>query len=80
MTVARISLVISFGMLLQARTLVVGPGGPFADVREAIRAASANDTVQVRGGTYQGNLVLDKQVGLEGIGWPVLRGEAKEAL
>jgi nitrous oxidase accessory protein len=76
-TVARISLVISFGMLLQARTLVVGPGGPFADVREAIRAASANDTVQVRGGTYQGNLVLDKQVGLEGIGWPVLRGEGQ---
>jgi nitrous oxidase accessory protein len=63
--------------ILHARTLVVGPGGQFTDVREAIREAAATDTIQVRGGTYNGNLILDKPVDLEGAGWPVLRGDGK---
>jgi nitrous oxidase accessory protein len=71
----RMALAISMACMLHASTLVVGPGGQFADVREAIHAAAPADTVQVRGGTYTGNLVLDKPVTIEGIGWPVLRGE-----
>ena len=73
-TLVRLSLLISAGCLLHAHTLVVAPRGQFADVREAIRKAAASDTIEVRGGTYQGNLILDKPVALEGIGWPVLRG------
>ncbi len=73
----RIWLVVSVGCVLHARTLVVGSGAQFADVREAIRQAAANDTIQVRGGTYQGNLILDKPIALEGIDWPVLRGPGK---
>jgi nitrous oxidase accessory protein len=76
-TLARILLAISVACMLQARTLVVAPSGQFADVREAIREAAANDTIEVRGGTYDGNLILDKPVVLEGVGWPVLRGTGK---
>lgn len=71
----RIWLAISMGCLIQAGTLVVGPGGQFTEVREAIRAAAAADTIEVRGGTYKGNLILDKPVALEGAGWPVLKGD-----
>lgn len=77
MTMGRILLAISVGCMLHARTLVVGPGGQFADVRQAIRAAADADTIEVWGGTYNGNLVLDKPVAIEGIGWPLLRGESQ---
>jgi nitrous oxidase accessory protein len=63
--------------MVQARTLVVGSAGEFVDVRKAIREAAAGDTILVRGGTYEGNLVLDKPVVLEGAGWPVLHGTGK---
>ena len=76
-TLARISLAISIGCMLQARTLVVGPRGQFAGVQQAIGEAAAGDTIQVRGGTYAGNLILDKPVVLEGVGWPVLHGEGR---
>ena len=77
MSLARILLAISVGCMLHARTLVVGPDGQFGDIREALRAAQATDTIEVHGGTYTGNLVLDKPVALRGIDWPVLRGEGK---
>lgn len=71
----RLSLAIAMAGMLPAATLVVAPGGRFADVRQAVRAAAAGDTIQVRGGAYTGNLILDKTVALEGIGAPVLRGD-----
>ena len=77
MTLARLSLALSVACILHARTLVVGPHGQFADVREAIRAAVAADTIEVHGGTYHGNLILDKTLALEGSGWPVLQGDGK---
>ena len=77
MILVRIWLAISVACMLHARTLVVGPGGQFAGVREAIRAAVSADTIEVRGGTYHGNLILDKPLTLEGTGWPVLHGDGK---
>ena len=74
MSVARIALAIMVGCTLQARTLVVGPKDQFSGVREALIAAAAGDTIEVRAGTYRGNLVLDKTVSLQGIGGPVVRG------
>ena len=65
------------GSLLQAATLVVSSGGQFTDLREAIRSAAPADTVEVRPGTYTGNIILDKPLLLVGIGGPVLRGEGK---
>lgn len=59
-----------------AATLVVGGAdAQFQSVQAAIEAANAGDTVQVRAGAYTGNVTLNKQIALEGIGRPVLRGE-----
>ncbi len=57
-------------------TLTVGGGdAPFQSIQQAIDAASNGDLIQVRAGTYTGNLILSKQITIEGIGRPVLRGE-----
>ncbi|MGZ5435940.1 MAG: nitrous oxide reductase family maturation protein NosD [Pyrinomonadaceae bacterium] len=58
-----------------AATLTVGSESQFHSVQSAIDAAGAGDIVQVQTGTYTGNLILNKQIALEGINRPVLRGE-----
>lgn len=55
-------------------TLTVGDGRQFRSVQQAINAAHAGDTIEVSAGTYVGNLLIDKQVILQGDGVPVLRG------
>jgi len=57
-------------------TLTVGGGdASFQSIQAAINAASNGDLIRVQVGTYTGNLILTKQITLEGIGRPVLRGE-----
>ena len=64
------------GSSATAATLVAGgAGAQFQSVQAAIDAANAGDTVQVGAGAYTGNVTLHKQIALEGIGRPVLRGE-----
>src|SRR5262249_39203583 len=46
----------------------------FKDVRSAVLAAKEGDTVRVQTGVYEGDLVLDKRIVLEGVGRPLLRG------
>ena len=59
-----------------AATLVVGgANAQFQSVQTAIAAAHLGDIVQVRAGTYAGNLTLNKRITLEGISRPTLRGE-----
>jgi nitrous oxidase accessory protein len=55
-----------------ATRLVVSPQGPYATIPDALRDAQNGDTIEVRGGTYRGNLVIDKSVTLEGIDRPLL--------
>ncbi|MCC7163683.1 MAG: nitrous oxide reductase family maturation protein NosD [Anaerolineae bacterium] len=49
-----------------AERLIVSPQGPYTTIQAALSAAQAGDTIEVRGGVYTGNLVLDKSVILEG--------------
>ncbi|HET8675581.1 MAG TPA: nitrous oxide reductase family maturation protein NosD [Blastocatellia bacterium] len=64
-------------------TLIVGgPDAQFQSVQGAIAAARAGDRIEVRGGVYEGNIVLDKRLTLEGVtvegvGRPVLRGAGR---
>lgn len=58
-----------------ATRLIVSPQGPYTSIQTALRDAQNGDTIQVRGGTYRGNLVIEKSVTLEGIDKPILDGE-----
>lgn len=60
-----------------AKTIVVAPDGTFTSIRDAVAIAHPGDTIEVQAGTYVGNLVLDKQLSLIGIGRPVIRGEGR---
>jgi len=58
-----------------AEILKVSPNGSrFRTVAEALRAARAGDAIRVSEGLYDGNLVLDRTLTLEGVGKPVIRG------
>lgn len=57
--------------------LVVSPFGPYTSIRAALDAAVPGATVEVRGGTYEGPLVVDKPVRLVGVGWPVIEGHGQ---
>ncbi len=66
------------GARVSANTvLVVSPQGPYTTIQDALRDAANGDTVQVRGGTYQGNLVVEKSVVLEGTEHPVLDAQGR---
>jgi len=56
------------------RTLVVGPGGDFADLAPAVAAARDGDTIEVRGGAYRGPIVVERAVALVGVDRPVIDG------
>lgn len=58
----------------RGETLIVGDG-QFLSIQAAIDAAHAGDKIQVREGTYTGNLILNKQIILEAVNRSVLRGE-----
>ena len=53
-------------------------GADFASIHAAVDAASAGDTIEVRSGTYEENVVVNKQLILRGIdtgtGMPVVDG------
>ncbi len=62
----------------QADVLTVGPPpARFQTIQSAIAVAKPSDTIQVQPGVYSGQFILDKQITLEGIGKPVLRGEGR---
>lgn len=59
----------------RSATLIVGTdNAAFQSIQQAVNAANNGDVIQVRSGVYTGNLILNKQITLEGIGRPVLRG------
>lgn len=76
-------LVLLFGGLAAAqeqRPLIVGPEGDYAAIEDALAAAQAGDTIEVRGGTYGAPLVVDRSVSLIGVGQPVIDGQGTGSL
>lgn len=63
-----------------ARTLTVSPNGPITSISEAVLKAAAGDTVEVRGGLYNENVLLDRAVELVGIGQPVIHGTGQASV
>jgi nitrous oxidase accessory protein len=55
-------------------TLIVGPR-QYESIQAAIDIAHVGDTIEVQTGTYTGNLILNKQIILRGVGKPRLRGD-----
>ena len=60
----------------RGETLFVG-AGQFQSIQAAIDAAQPGDKIQVQAGAYTSNLTLNKQIILEGINRPALRGLGK---
>jgi len=59
----------------EARTWTVGgDGADFSLIAPAIAAASAGDVIRVRGGSYRGDLIVDKRLTIVGEGAPTLSG------
>ena len=58
-----------------AATWTVGPSGAdYKLIAPAIAAAADGDVIEVHGGVYREQLVIDKVLRIVGIDWPVLRG------
>lgn len=55
-------------------TRIVASGARPQELADAISAASTGDTIRVAGGSFEGNLVIDRSVTLLGEGWPVIDG------
>ena len=69
-------LVLTLGTVAASgKTINVGNASDFHSIQLAIDAAQTGDLVQVHAGTYTGNIILNKQIILEGLDNPVLRGE-----
>src|SRR5215471_2721024 len=59
----------------RAETIRVGgTNGQFQSIQTAIVNAQVGDVIEVRAGTYNENLFIDKQLTIEGIGQPLVRG------
>ena len=75
-------LVLAFGLLNAAHAnaatrLVVSPQGPYTTIQDALRDARDGDEIFVDGGTYHGNLVIEKSVTLNGINEPILDADGR---
>jgi nitrous oxidase accessory protein len=71
-TAAALCLVVPYPMW--ARTLVVSPVGPLTSISQALRMAANGDVIEVDGGSYDEDVVLDRSVQLIGIGNPTIHG------
>jgi nitrous oxidase accessory protein len=65
---------------MYAGTIIVSPAGPIASISAAIKAARPGDTVEVRSGIYEENVLLDRAVQLVGVGHPVIHGRGKASV
>lgn len=65
-------------LLGAAKTVAVGPHQPVRTVKQALRMAAPGDTVRVESGMYREyNLVVNKALVIEGVGYPVIDAQQK---
>lgn len=75
-------LTLALATTLPAQELVVGAGGRYRSIAEAIEAATPGSTIRVRAGTYREPTLVIRTAGLRlvGEGWPRLDGEGQREL
>ncbi len=70
--------ILSINFTASAKTIPVGVNQVYKNITAGIEAARPGDTVLVEAGYYkEKNLVINKQIFLKGINYPVLDGEKK---
>lgn len=63
---------------LQAKQIEVGRGKSFVKIKEALVVAEKGDTLLIHNGLYkEGNIVIDKQLTLIGVDFPIVDGDRK---
>jgi len=60
--------------IIHAKTVYVGDGG-LRSINEAIKAAKDGDTVEIRGGEYREEVIVNKSIHIKGVDNPLLRLE-----
>jgi nitrous oxidase accessory protein len=74
-TVLTAMALIGCATVARADVLTVGESDArFQTVASAVAAAGPGDTIRISAGVYIGQVIVDKQLALEGVGKPVLRG------
>lgn len=69
------------GLVIQAEIISVGNKPlPHHSIQEAVAVANSGDIIQVEGGFYREDILLDKQVQLIGIGKPVIHGSGTKSV
>jgi nitrous oxidase accessory protein len=64
-----------------SKVIRVGKDMPEKSIKNAISKAAGKDTIEIYPGIYkEGNIVVDKEVCIRGIGYPVLDGEKKHEI
>jgi nitrous oxidase accessory protein len=61
----------------EAKIFNAGQGTDCPVLQSAITAAQPGDTIRVSSGVYEGALILDRPVRLDGVGRPLLRGSGR---
>lgn len=63
---------------LWANTIAVGANYPVKKIKQAIQMAKAGDIILVFPGKYsEGNIIIDKQLTIKGINYPIFDGQKK---
>lgn len=68
------------GLLAMGPVPVARAAGSVSPLQALVEAAPSGSTIFVPGGTYPGDLVIDRSVRLVGLGRPTLRGSGEESV
>jgi len=67
-------------LAMNANAATINVPGDYTTIQDAIDNASDGDTIIVSGGPYYENIVIDKEIVLQGIGMPIIDGMGDVAI